>query len=274
MLSEKDIKAILIDRLIDKGQVDGDSVLINELFVGNFKRRVDLALANGKLQAFEIKSDLDSLYRLSGQIETYCKYFDKVTLICSQKFTEKAKEIVPDSVEIIEVIKKLHGSEVKIVRRGKTIPTRDRPSILSFMDKRAIVRVLKGSGIDCSYKDTRNKLYISSQSVPVSKLRECALEYIKEKYKERYLKFIAERDNITKVGDLDLLRWEKIDENIRYIAEMDYFGDEEGELDVPLIDAPVSNGNMIDITENIEKAGMVACRKIFVAARIRHKALV
>ncbi len=273
-LSEKDIKAIMIDRLIEKGQIDGDAVLINELFVGNFKRRVDLALANGKLQAFEIKSDLDSLYRLAGQMETYCKYFDKVTLVCSQKFTEKAKVIIPDRVEIIEVRKSLNGSKVKTIRRGKTIPTSDRYSILSFLDKRAIVRVLKNFNIDCSNKDSRNQLYQRSQAVPVAKLRDFTLDYIKSKYKERYSKFIVGRSDKTTVDDLERLRWEQYGSEYQHDSYMDCFAIDEKDMLTSLPKPSVSDENMLDITKSIEDAGMVAYRKVLVAARIRNKASV
>ncbi|CAQ83853.1 MULTISPECIES: sce7726 family protein [Photorhabdus] len=71
---EDSIKAALIDWLIERNELNDNAVLINELPIANFSRRVDLALANGKLHAYEIKSDSDSLARLEGQISTYIPY--------------------------------------------------------------------------------------------------------------------------------------------------------------------------------------------------------
>src|SRR5690349_11086244 len=52
---------------------DKDTVLLEELGLSRGHVRVDIALVNGRLHGYEIKSDLDSLRRLSRQVELYSK---------------------------------------------------------------------------------------------------------------------------------------------------------------------------------------------------------
>lgn len=84
VIKEKAIKAALIDWLYAKGMVC-DAVVINEMVVANWARRADIAVANGRLYGFEIKSAFDSLKRLPGQIESFRRHFDKVTVVAASK---------------------------------------------------------------------------------------------------------------------------------------------------------------------------------------------
>jgi len=98
VLNEGDIKAAVIDRLFASAALS-DAVLINEMVIANWSRRADLVVANGKLHAFEIKSDFDSLRRLQGQVETYLSRFDKVTVVCTPKFAQLVRDCTESRVE-------------------------------------------------------------------------------------------------------------------------------------------------------------------------------
>src|SRR6266511_802692 len=65
------IRPALRERLLRRHATDADTVLIEELGLCRGKVRVDLALVNGSLHGFEIKSDRDSLRRLSAQVGLY-----------------------------------------------------------------------------------------------------------------------------------------------------------------------------------------------------------
>jgi len=58
--------------------------------------RADIAVINGKIHGYEIKSEQDNLERLSSQVEFYNKVFDTVTLVTSEKHSSKAVDIIPD----------------------------------------------------------------------------------------------------------------------------------------------------------------------------------
>ncbi len=67
---ESDIKALLIQFLMEKNILSEDAIIINELTVDKYARRADIVLLKkDELHAYEIKSDADSLTRL-GKVRT------------------------------------------------------------------------------------------------------------------------------------------------------------------------------------------------------------
>ncbi len=79
-MNEAQIRQALIERL--RRQPQGASAsLISELCIDRFERRVDLVQVGARLAAFEIKSDRDRLTRLPGQLDSYCRFFERVTVV-------------------------------------------------------------------------------------------------------------------------------------------------------------------------------------------------
>jgi hypothetical protein len=90
---DSDIRRVL---LADLSQLysDKDHDLIVEEFGCN-SARTDIAVINGALHAFEIKSDSDSLDRLPSQIEAYQGVFEYITLICGRRLLKRARVTIP-----------------------------------------------------------------------------------------------------------------------------------------------------------------------------------
>ncbi|QXA16568.1 sce7726 family protein [Aeromonas sp. FDAARGOS 1403] len=207
ILKEADYKVATIEWIIKKGFLDNDSVLINELPVDNFSRRADLVIANGKLHAIEIKSDADSLSRLSGQIDTYISFFDKVTVVCSQKYTQRALNILPERVELIELKTDRNNNIVlKVKRRGKTISITDPTRYLSFVEKRFLVSSIRQLGLTCSIGESRSSLYNKLNCFPRSTWREISLKYLKDKYRATSDLFLSSVRERASYNNLHLLR--------------------------------------------------------------------
>jgi hypothetical protein len=72
-----------------------DALVIDELGLSHGRCRADIAIVNGRLAGFEIKSDQDSLIRLSAQIKFYNAVFDHVTIIVGRKHAEAILALVP-----------------------------------------------------------------------------------------------------------------------------------------------------------------------------------
>lgn len=118
-LRDEDIRRVLIGEFMKKDEFiyDPSTVVVNELDVGS--ARIDVAVINGKLHGFEIKSERDNLDRLPSQVEYYSKIFDTVTLVVSEIHLEKARQIVPKWWGIDCVIKKESSFHIKTVRKAK-----------------------------------------------------------------------------------------------------------------------------------------------------------
>jgi hypothetical protein len=91
---DSNIRRVLLAELSQKYN-DLEHDLIVEEFGCN-SARADVAVINGSLHAFEIKSDSDSLERLPSQVEAYRGVFDYVTLVCGCRLLERARATVPD----------------------------------------------------------------------------------------------------------------------------------------------------------------------------------
>lgn len=96
----------------------GGATMFNEFRVGGNK--ADCVIVNGLASCYEIKTDYDNLGRLSTQIESYLKIFDKVNVVASDKYLDSIVHAVPDEVGVVRVSK---GGGLKAVRPAKQIVT-------------------------------------------------------------------------------------------------------------------------------------------------------
>lgn len=58
--------------------------------------RVDVAVLNGMMIGYEIKSDRDTLKRLPKQVEWYSKVLDRAHIVVAENHLRDALEVVPD----------------------------------------------------------------------------------------------------------------------------------------------------------------------------------
>jgi hypothetical protein len=87
------IREALVNRLV----VDYPNYrVIPELGVWHGAARIDVAVVNGSLRGFEIKSDRDTLARLPEQMCAYNAIFDQVTLVVGGKHFIDAFRMVPE----------------------------------------------------------------------------------------------------------------------------------------------------------------------------------
>lgn len=211
MLREHDIKTALIMRLHQKGMLN-DAVLINEMVVAKWSRRADLALANGTLQAFEIKSDYDSLKRLSGQLATFNSRFEKVTVVCAPKFTIEVLSQVPRETEVLEVSKFNDSVCFKVIQRGRIRSLKDKKILLSFLLKKEIQSLLKKKNLAESLDSNREFLEAECLELPVSVIRDFVIGTLKSRYRETSSRLIEKLNgsSVLLKADLHLLSKKKI----------------------------------------------------------------
>lgn len=84
-----------INKWLKKELGSSNSVIFSEFRIG--KAIADLTMFNGTSKVFEIKTELDKEYRLSGQISAYKKIFNEIYLIvpgiCLKKYENYDKNI-------------------------------------------------------------------------------------------------------------------------------------------------------------------------------------
>jgi hypothetical protein len=90
-----DIRLALDADLRREHRAHPDTVIRHELGLQEGRRRIDVALLNGHLAGWEIKSDVDTLVRLAGQADVYGKVFDFVTIVTTARYLDRATAMLP-----------------------------------------------------------------------------------------------------------------------------------------------------------------------------------
>jgi hypothetical protein len=151
--SDAAIRPVLKARLLRDTGRDTETVLIEELGLSRGHVRVDIAVVNGSLNGYEIKSDRDSLRRLGTQMDVYGKVLDRANLVTGARFLSVASTVIPDWWGLIEVVRTPKGLQLKTVRRAKKNPARDPRTLvellwaddaLTLLEERDAARGLRG----------------------------------------------------------------------------------------------------------------------------------
>lgn len=74
---------------------DEGTLVIDELGLNHGRCRADIAVVNGHLIGYEIKSDRDTLNRLGEQVKSYNAVFDKAFVIVGERHAETIKGYIP-----------------------------------------------------------------------------------------------------------------------------------------------------------------------------------
>ena len=127
------LRTSLHRRLVIKHQNEADTVLIDEMGICQGRVRVDIAVVNGQLHGYEIKSERDSLRRLGAQAHLYSRVFDRATLVCGDSHIFQALDIVPSWWEVLRIVATTQGPTFKSFRRGRKNPNRDARALAEFL---------------------------------------------------------------------------------------------------------------------------------------------
>lgn len=134
LLNDNGVRNLLIDELNNKYKNDPDTRIINELGINNGESRVDVAVVNGIIHGYEIKSDFDTLARLPRQMAYYNKLFQRMTIVSSRKYYQQVYELVPKwwGIKIISH----DGMRLIEKRKGRKQSAQDKDSLLRLLWKK------------------------------------------------------------------------------------------------------------------------------------------
>jgi len=165
-MRDVDVRQVLKDRLEKTHAADEGARLVEELGLCNGTARADIAVVNGTLKGYEIKSEQDTLNRLKNQASVYSQVFDTVTLVVAERHVEHAKELVPLWWGIeVAVFNAASELEIKPIRDEQINPCVDALTLVQLLWRDEVLAILKKTG--------------SSQSVN-SKPRAFLWEYLAE----------------------------------------------------------------------------------------------
>src|SRR4051812_15627734 len=90
-MRDSDVRKALKERLHTQHVDDPHTVILEEMGVWSGSVRIDVAVINGELNGYELKSDRDTLERLPLQADIYSRVFDRLELVVGQRHATKAE---------------------------------------------------------------------------------------------------------------------------------------------------------------------------------------
>lgn len=143
--ADVDIRPVL-RRSLFASTAGEDSVVVEELGLCRGRVRVDLAVVNGSLHGYEIKSDRDSLDRLARQTDVYSKVLDQVTLVVGERHMAHAMDRVPAWWGVTRVDDTAGGPELHLVRAEGENPALDPRALVELLWLPEALAILEARG--------------------------------------------------------------------------------------------------------------------------------
>jgi len=162
---------------------------MDELGLNHGACRADIAVVNGKLIGYEIKSETDSLLRLKNQIVAYDEIFDSIFIITSEKHLPNVIRRVPKHWGIFLYKKNRQGDiQFYVQRKSRLNPRVNALSVARLLWKTEAAEILQK--LDASPKLLRSprcELYnYLSQNVPLKKLKRIVRTQLKRRKNWRH----------------------------------------------------------------------------------------
>lgn len=148
LTTDRIIRPNLMDALTNE-YGNNHTLIVEELGLHHGEVRADIAVINGAIHGFEIKSDHDNLLRLNQQVLVYNAVFDYVTLVVGKSHICAALEVVPDWWGI--TMAKANGDdEVEFfkLREPKKNHDTDNSSVASLLWRDEALSILEELGQD------------------------------------------------------------------------------------------------------------------------------
>ncbi|MBP1970771.1 hypothetical protein J2Z83_002907 [Virgibacillus natechei] len=172
LLNDTGVRSLLIKELHSQYDNDPDTRIINELGINNGKSRVDVAVVNGIIHGYEIKSDLDTLERLPRQMAYYNKLFERMTIVSSRKYYKPICETVPKwwGIKVISS----DGMRLIEKRKGRKHDSQDKDILLRLLWKKDLEGLIDVLGYPKKMKKIKKHqlLEIFSKEADVNIIRE------------------------------------------------------------------------------------------------------
>lgn len=155
---DKDVRNAVWKKLSSKYGEDKNTKLVQEMGVWSGTVRIDIAVINGELSGFELKSDKDTLERLPFQSELYSKVFDKINLVVGSKHAFKAKTLIPSWWGVIVATQEKSGVSLEISKTSEENPSPDPYLIAQLLWKDEALNVLESFNLAKGWRGKRIKL--------------------------------------------------------------------------------------------------------------------
>ncbi len=183
-MRDNDLREATHRKVLKKHHTEADTLVLDELGVWTGSGRIDIAVVNGKLHGFELKSAKDNLDRLEKQAEQYSSVFDHVTLVVADNHLVEAIELVPDWWGVKKAVEGERGGiRITTERRDRKNPAVDPYRLAQLLWKDEVIDILDQLGGFRGFKSKpRKHLWeLLAANVELDQLRSMVRETLKSR---------------------------------------------------------------------------------------------
>jgi len=187
-LRDRDVRHALKQKLLRDHLSDPRTLVLEELGLRHGTCRVDIAIVNGQIHGYEIKSDSDTLERLPSQLEIYSRVLDQATLVVGSKHADKAISSLPEWWGIrVATIGPRSAINFELIRKSKRNPNIDPIAVAELLWRSEVIEILRKVGIAPNQlRQPRSNLYCLMTVVfSLTELRKIVRQRLKDREKWR-----------------------------------------------------------------------------------------
>ena len=165
--TDKEIRSAFHKKKLKKYHCCPNTLVIDELGLAHGKNRIDIAVLNGFVHGYEIKSSKDSLTRLPAQFDEYRRSLEKISIVAAENHIHDLYEYSPEWCGLILATKGPKGGvHFTNIRTAKINPEIDTFSFAHILWRKEAVELLLELGENPKeLKGPKNSLYSKISSL-------------------------------------------------------------------------------------------------------------
>jgi hypothetical protein len=188
-LRDADVRTPL--RALVRQRFPDDSIFLEELVIPERDTRIDMAVVNGALHGFEIKSDADTIRRLPVQRESYNALFDEITLVVGKRHLKEAQGMIPEWWGLAIASRIDDHVEIERQREASANPHSDPATVIKLLRRPEIEAAVRN--MELSSRVSQYYMYELHKMVVAATDAEALGNIVRAAMKQRYGRLSALR---------------------------------------------------------------------------------
>jgi len=200
IVRDRDVREALHKKVLREHHGDTNTLVLDELGLRHGTCRVDIAVVNGHLHGYEIKSDSDTLERLPNQVEIYGAVLDRATLVVGERHLAKARPQVPEwwGIKVVTCGPR-GGVKFETAQPFQTNPSINPLALAELLWRPELIEILQERGSAAStLRKPRSYLYRElTDSVELDELRDLVRQRLKARERWRGHRPLSSSDDLS-----------------------------------------------------------------------------
>lgn len=156
-MRDRDVRFALLS-VLHAAHPGDDTKIVQEMGVWGDSARIDVAVINGEMVGYELKSDRDTLERLPRQADIYSRVFDRLHLVVGQRHADKAVQLIPEWWGVVVAVPGESGDvTLDEARKGAVNPAPDPYLVAELLNKPEAVELLEVFDLAKGWRSKRIK---------------------------------------------------------------------------------------------------------------------